>query len=206
MNKRGRFIVIDGLDGAGKSTIAKFLTTKFSENQLLTHHASSADFSKDILSLLVSEEGKMAGPDTQFALAWAAHAYRIKMIIEPALARGVSVLSDRFDSSTYAYNVVAPKAKHLADLFFKTREIFLRDTKPDLYIFLQVDPKEGLRRVKGTGKTVDHFEKMDMDFFIRAEKAYLDFLKRVPHKIVDANRPLAEVQKDILKIMEEIIS
>lgn len=203
MAKQGKFIVLEGLDGAGKTTIAKYLAQQFGD-KILTHHASSANFSKDILSLLVSKESQDAGAPTQFFLAWAAHAYRIKFFIKPSILKGVNVVSDRFDASTYAYQVAGPEAEDLADLFFKTRRKLLKDCKPDLYIFLDIKPGVGLRRLKKHNIVLDYFEKKKINFHEKARSGYLKFLKKFPHRIVDANRSLNEVKTDVQEVVKEL--
>jgi len=133
---------------------------------------------------------------------WAARAEHLKNKIIPALAKGVSVISDRFDSSTFAYQIYGQEAKHLEKLFWQTREVFLRERKPDLYIFLDVKPEVGLKRVAGRKEAKTHFDERALAFHQRVRTGFLGFLKNVPHKIIDANQSMKAVQDDFLNMIK----
>lgn len=195
MARKGKFIVIDGGEGSGKSTLMNFLpeilTTKF----LATREPGGSVFAEEIRKLaLTHPESRSASPETQFGLVWAArHDHLIKKII-PALQSGVSVFSDRFDSSTYAYQIYGQEAPQLEKLFWEVRKVYLRECQPDLYIFLDVDPAEGLRRVAARRKELDHFDRREMSFHRRIREGYLSFLRRVPHIIINTNCGFEEVK------------
>ncbi|TSC67101.1 MAG: dTMP kinase [Parcubacteria group bacterium Gr01-1014_73] len=204
--KRGKFIVVDGGEGSGKTTVLKwFAKTPFGKQFLITHEPGGTEFADKIRKLVLSEEAKEAGAETQFGLMWAARAEHLKKKIIPALAKGVSVISDRFDSSTYAYQIYGQKAKHLEKLFWQTREVFLRDKKPDLYIFLGVEPKIGLERVTDRKETKTHFDERKLEFHKRVCEGFLEFLKHVPHKTIDANQSLKTVKTDFLKCVKMVL-
>lgn len=200
--KRGKFIVIDGGEGAGKTTLIKALAKRFSAKKiLLTHEPGGTEFADKIRGLVLSKEAKEAGAETQFGLMWAARAEHLKHKIIPALAKGITVVSDRFDSSTFAYQIYGQEAKHLEKLFWRTREIFLRECKPDLYIFLDVLPEVGLKRVTGRKEAKTHFDERALAFHQRVRAGFLGFLKNVPHKAIDANRNLEIVQSDFFRVI-----
>lgn len=207
--KRGRFIVIDGCEGAGKTTLIKVLAKEFSAKKvLLTHEPGGTGFADKIRLLVLSKEAKTAGAETQFGLMWAARAEHLKRKIIPALEKGTNVVSDRFDSSTFAYQVYGQEDKHLEKLFWRTREVFLRERKPDVYIFLDVLPEVGLARIaenKKRGELLDHFEKRSLDFHQRVREGYKEFFKTVPHTIIDANRPLEAVQEDTFSVIRKYL-
>lgn len=203
MSKKGKFIVIDGCEGAGKTTILKwFAETALGKKFLITHEPGGTEFADKIRDLVLSREAKKTGAETQFGLMWAARAEHLKRKIIPALAKGVNVISDRFDSSTYAYQIYGQEAKHLERLFGQTREVFLRERKPDFYIFLDVEPEIGLARVTGRKETKTHFDERKLDFHRRVRAGFLGFLKNVPHKIIDANQPIEEVKTDFLNMIK----
>ena len=201
--KRGKFIVIDGGEGSGKTTILKwFAETPVGKKFLITHEPGGTEFADKIRALVLSQEAKEAGAETQFCLMWAARADHLKNKIIPALAKGVSVISDRFDSSTFAYQIYGQEARHLEKLFWRTREVFLRERKPDLYIFLNVEPEVGLKRVAGRKEAKTHFDERALAFHQRVRAGFLGFLKNVPHKIIDANQPLEAVKIDFLNMIK----
>jgi len=198
--------VIDGCEGAGKTAVLKwFAETPFGKKFLITHEPGGTEFADKIRALVLSKEAKEAGAETQFCLMWAARAEHLKKKIIPALAKGVNVISDRFDSSTFAYQIYGQEAKHLEKLFWLTREVFLRERKPDLYIFLDVEPEVGLERVAGRKETKTHFDEQKLDFHKRVHVGFLEFLKHVPHKMIDANQPIESVKADFLKCVKMVL-
>lgn len=202
---KGKFIVLEGGEGAGKSTIARWLSEQFPKEKVLVTRAGGTPLGEQLKKVLVSEEGARMTSEGRFALAWAAHTDHVRQCVEAALSQGVSVLSDRFDSSTFAYQVWGEQAEHLAELFWKTRKAFLKECIPDIYVLLDVDAEEGLKRVQKNGRTTDHFEKRPIEFHKRVREGYLEFFKKVPHVIVGANRPLEEVQEDVMKVVSKFV-
>ena len=198
--------MIDGCEGAGKTAVLKwFAETPFGKKFLITHEPGGTEFADKIRALVLSKEAKEAGAETQFCLMWAARAEHLKKKIIPALAKGVNVISDRFDSSTFAYQIYGQEAKHLEKLFWLTREVFLRERKPDLYIFLDVEPKVGLKRVAKRKEKQTHFEKRPLVFHRRVREGYKEFFKTVPHVVIDATRPLEAVQGEILQYIQRFL-
>src|ERR1044072_1925263 len=111
---RGKFIVIDGNEGAGKTTLLKVAADIYGDNILLTREIGGSPFAEEIRRQMFStENGNQADARTQFNLAWAARADHFKNVIRPALDKGVNVISDRFDSSTWAYQLYAQDARDL---------------------------------------------------------------------------------------------
>ncbi len=200
---KGTFIVLEGGEGAGKTTIAKAVTSAFSPDKLLVTKAGETVFGEELKKMLVSEEGGRVSPEAQFLLAWSAQADHFQRLVTPTLSKGVSVFSDRFDSSIFAYQVTASGATYLSDLFWNVRDEALKGVTPDLYIFLDVPPEAGLARVKKSGRVMDHFEKRSLDFHRTVREGYLEFLKSVPHIVVDATRPLEDVQADVLALIQK---
>lgn len=201
---KGKFIVIEGGEGSGKSTMVKIAKEHF-PNVLITREPGGSPFAEMIRTLILSDEAKDAHGETQFGLFWAARFDHVHNKVKPALEQGIHVLTDRFDSSSYAYQIYGQEAKHLKDLFLKMREVYLREHTPDLYIYFQVDPQEGLRRVAERKGKANHFDTRTIDFHHRIHDGYLDFLSLVPHEIVDANKPMVEVQTDFLKILKNVL-
>ena len=190
-------------EGAGKSTIAAFLKQTLGAKEWLITRAAGSPFGEEIRELLVSDDAKELAIESRFFLWWSAHIDHIFKVVEPALAGGVSVISDRFDASIFAYQVHAENASHLKEIFRETREKICTHVHPNLYIFLDIPPKEGFKRFERTQKKLDYFEKRPLDFHERVREGYKEFFKNVPHAVVDANHPLEEVQEEVLAIIQK---
>ena len=203
---KGKFIALEGGEGAGKTTIAKSVAAAFSPEHLLVTKAGETVFGEELKKILVSEEGEKVSAETQFLLAWSAQTDHFERMVSPTLLKGVSVFSDRFDSSIFAYQVTASGATYLSDLFWNIRDEAFKGATPDVYIFLDVPPQTGLDRVKKSGRVMDHFEKRSLDFHSKVREGYLQFLKSVTHVIVDATRPLDEVQHEVLSVIRKQLS
>ena len=194
-----KLIAVLGGEGSGKSTQLHLLRKKYSEGQLvLTREPGGSVFGEKIRALALSPDAKGASAHTQFGLMWAARHDHMEQLILPALNEGKHVITDRFDCCSYAYQVFAQGGTDLKDLFWQVREVFLKNRKPDLYIFLDVEPEVGLTRVaKRKGSEVpNHFDQQKLDFHQRIRVGYQDFLSRVPHVVIDANRSQEEVTKE----------
>ncbi len=200
---QGKFIVLEGGEGAGKTTIAKAVASAFSSAELLVTKAGETAFGEQLKKILVSEEGGKVSAEAQFLLAFAAQTDHFQRTVFPALSQGVSVFSDRFDSSIFAYQVTASGSNYLSDLFWNVRDESFKGATPDLYIFLDVPPEVGLARVKQSGRVMDHFEKRSLDFHRTVREGYLEFFKSAPHIVVDATRPLETVQKEVFALIQK---
>lgn len=202
--KRGKFIVLEGGEGAGKGAVRKFLETKF-PNAVFTREPGGTPLAEQIRRAMICPEAADASAETQFCLIFASRFEHVRAKIRPALEAGKMVISERFDSSTYAYQIFGQQAQHLKPTFLEFRK-FLRDAVPDLYMYLSVDAEAGVHRVKRNSKKeepVDHFESRGADFHNRVRAGYMEFLRTVPHAIVDASRPLEEVQREVLSIIQK---
>ena len=207
--KKGIFIVLDGGDGAGKSSVAKKLKEIYGDNLLITREPGGSAYAEKIREIILSDDGKDADPETQFLLFWAARRDILTKVIKPALDEGKIVVCDRFDSSTYAYQIYAPKRFELEPLFWYLREAMLLKDKlePDLYILLDVDPETGIERAKGRG-ALNHFDKKSLDFRSRVSEGLKEFiLNKVPNGIsIDANQDFKKVLLDLNKELSERFS
>lgn len=205
--KRGKFIVLEGGEGAGKSSQLKDLAQIYGDKIIITREPGGTPYAEEIRNVILkSEHAGQADDKTHFALFWAARADHLKNKIIPALEQGINVISDRFDSTTFAYQIYGKDARELKDFFWQVRDFYLNDIKPDLYIYLDVSAEEGLRR-KGmqSQDEINHFDKRKLDFHNRAREGFMEFLKRVPSKIVDANSSKREVRDRLVEVLNEII-
>lgn len=143
--KRGKFIVIDGIDGSGKTTQLTMLKKLLGAKVVFAHDPGRTPAGEAIRALVLGKEKlpKLA----VFFLFLASRAALESEVIAPAISKGKTVICDRFDSSTYAYQVVAGKQPHL----WKLQQAFTKDVlmyAPDVYIMLDSDPKQAAKRLK----------------------------------------------------------
>lgn len=205
--KAGKFFVLDGGEGSGKSTQLKKIREHFGERVLVTREPGGSPYAEEIRSLILnSPHAKQAHAKTHFALFWAARADHLKNTILPALAHGQCVVCDRFDSSTYAYQIFAQEAAELKDFFWDMRRFYLGDAVPYRYIFLDVEPRTGLLRKKRQGESeINHFDERDVTFHARMREGLLDFFTQVPHSVIDANAPFDMVTQILITELEKYI-
>lgn len=206
--KKGKFIVIEGGEGSGKSSQIKVLKEKFGDRIVFTREPGGTFFAEKIRELILCNESEKVGPEAIFALFWASRADHMKEIIIPAIKSGKTVISDRFDSSTFAYQVFGEESYHLEELFWVTRKVFLLGFEPDIYIYLNVDPDIGLnRKMNNQPEEINHLEKREVYFHERVREGFNNFLNRedINSEIIDANNDFDIVQNDLCKIINKML-
>ena len=208
---RPKFIVVEGGEGSGKSTLLASLKDVFGDRIFVTREPGGSPYAEIIrTAALKNPLAKTAPAETTFCLMFAARFDNVKNSILPSIENGTPVIADRFDSSSYAYQVCGQSDGSLENIFWDLRKRLA--ILPDLYIFMDVDPREGLRRASLrnqsllSGKQYDHFDDRDVKFHEAVRGGYLKFLEKVPHIIIDANRPLETVKADFLAQLKSILA
>lgn len=204
-NKRGKFIVIDGVGGSGKGTQINLLKEKFGDKIHFTREPGGSDFAEKVRELMMSEYAREADGYSHLSLVWCGRRDHIEKIIKPKTAEGLHIISDRFDSSTWAYQIFGQQQKELEEVFYFIREKFLGNFTPDLYILLDVEVDEGVRRMKARDPNKSHFHDQPKDYYERIREGYRTFAEKFGAKIIDGNRPVEEVHQDILKLVEDML-
>ena len=204
MISQGKFIVVEGLEGAGKTTaiqtIRKYLDSKI-QSLVVTREPGGTRVG-DLVRSLIKEEVKDEILDgrTELLLLYAARVQHVTQIIKPALHQGHWVLSDRFELSTKAYQG-GGRGIDLA-LIDQLSAICLQGFKPDLTFFLDITPEEGLHRVKQRG-LFDRIEKESLAFFDRVYKTYHQMMTEEQNIIrLDASQSCHVVQESIIAHLE----
>ena len=200
---RGRFITIEGGEGAGKSTAQTFLAEKLAArgiSVLQTREPGGTPLAEAIRSNLLSVDEEAPVEMTELLLVFAARAQHLTKVIEPALERGQWVLCDRFTDATYAYQGAGRGLS--AELIGKLEKLVQGDTRPDTVILLDMPPQIGLARAKARG-ALDRFEQEEQAFFERVRQGYLERAAAFPNRyvVVDASQELSEVQNSLEAVM-----
>ena len=207
MSKKGRFIVVEGLEGAGKSTalnaIKRFLTERVPE--LITTREPGGTRVGEAARQLIKETmvDEPLDPRTELLLLYASRVQLIEQIIRPALDRGCWVIGNRFELSTWAYQG-GGRALDLS-VIAQLSSFCLQDFKPDLIIFLDISPQQGLKRALKRGKA-DRIEQESLSFFTKVYNSYHQRIKDMTNVVViDASQPLVVVQNLIQKTLEKYV-
>lgn len=194
----GRFITLEGIEGVGKSTnlefVAQWLRDR-GEGVVITREPGGTPLAERLRNALLESEGQVT-PMAELLLMFAARSSHLRDLVEPALARGDWVLCDRFTDATYAYQ---GGGRQLDQGLIATLERAVQgERRPDLTLLLDAAPEATASRRSLRG-TEDRFEREQTDFFRRVRKTYLERAAAEPQRIqvIDATRPLAEVQHEL---------
>ena len=195
----GKFITIEGGEGAGKSTAIARLEAELAQHEiplLLTREPGGTELGESIRELLLAKERVEMHPDTELLLMFAARAQHLRQKILPALAAGTWVVCDRFTDATYAYQGAGRglDTQRIAIL----EQLVQGEIRPDLVLLLDVPPEIGLKRIEGRGEP-DRFERESLAFFRRVRQAYLSRAEADParYRVIDASASEAEVQAQL---------
>lgn len=202
-----KFIVIEGLEGAGKSTAIATIKQTLVDHQLTDFVATREPGGTPLaeaMRCLVKESHptEELTIQSELLLMYAARSQLVEGVIKPALAEGKWVVGDRHDLSSQAYQ---GGGRQLADVIGPIKQAVLGDFKPDLTIYLDIDPELGLSRARARGE-LDRIEKNELSFFERTRTVYLAHAASDDSIItVDASQELAQVQQDIKHIVSDFI-
>ena len=192
----GKFITLEGMDGAGKSThiphIIALLQAQGHE-VVSTREPGGTHLGERLRELVLHETMHV---ETETLLMFAARKEHIECVIKPALARGAYVLSDRFTDATYAYQ---SGAKGLTASKIEALEQWVQgEFQPDLTLLFDVPVEVSVERLRAT-RSPDKFERENAEFFSRIRLAYLQRASANPNRfrVIDANKPLDEVAKTV---------
>lgn len=199
---RGKFITLEGIDGAGKSTHLEGIRRRLEADGrrvVMTREPGGTLLGEKLRTLLLAEPMHL---ETETLLMFAARREHLDKLILPALEEGAWVVSDRFTDATYAYQG-GGRGLDLARI--ETLERWVQgDVQPDLTLVFDIPTDVALQRLSGTGNAPDRFEQETAQFFERVRSAYLARAGRFPHRIrlIDARPSIPEIQKSV----EEAIS
>jgi dTMP kinase len=203
----GKFLSIEGTEGAGKSTAMQFIRDyliKKNIDAIWTREPGGTDIAEEIRRLVLhSSAAEKTEAETELLLMFAGRAQHLKTKILPALAAGKWVVTDRFVDASYAYQGGGRKVdeKHIRLL----DEWIVGKHYPDLTLLLDISPEQGFERTEKRGTEKDRIEQEKLDFFVRVREAYLERAKQDPAriKVIDASKTLPEVEKQVKDVLDE---
>jgi len=181
----GKFIVIEGLEGAGKSSAVAILTQAIQAaghtvvNTREPGGTAMAEAIRDVVKHDWIDEKVTV--EAELLLMYAARAQLVQNVILPNIEKGYWVLGDRHDMSSQAYQGGGRQIDQ--DMIESLRTITLKNFRPDFTLYMDVEPKEGLKRAKGRGE-LDRIEQEELSFFERTRERYLFLAQQDPNCVV----------------------
>jgi dTMP kinase len=212
---RGLFITVEGIEGAGKSTIIQFLRDYLQQRNVdcvTTREFGGTEVAEAVRELLLDrhyETEKMC-QDTEILLAFAGRAQHLVGLIRPALQQGKWVLCDRFTDSTYAYQSYGRGAT--VERVAVIEQWVQQGLKPDYTILLDVDVAVGMTRLherkRNQGVNLDRIESEGVWFFQRIRDGYLAMAAQEPQRfrVINASQSKEEVLMQLEQIFSEIVN
>jgi len=205
MNIKPKFITLEGVDGAGKSTHINFIKKYFIDknlNYFFTREPGGTVLGEKLREILLHDQMKA---ETESLLMFAARNEHIHEIIKPNLNKGINVISDRFTDATYAYqsggkNVKIEKITILKNWVHK-------DLKPDLTLLFDLPVEISLSRLKKDGN-LDKFESEKEDFHKKIRNSYLALAKNEPKrfKVINSNQNINSIEQEINLILDKLFT
>lgn len=205
--KRGRFISIEGGEGAGKSTsiafIEEFLANKGIE-LVSTREPGGTKLAEKIRALLLDHHDEQVDPYAELLLMFAARRQHVTQVIEPAIAAGKWVLSDRFTDASYAYQGYGRKLS--IDFIDQLAHWVHGETNPDCTILLDLDIEVGMQRARQRN-ALDRIESEQMSFFEAVRQGYISRAKAEPERfrVIDASQDIAGVEQQLKAVLEALV-
>ena len=205
---RGRFVTLEGIEGAGKSTVGEFVRNWLISRGIdacLTREPGGTPLAERVRAIVLEPDREPIPPEAETLLMFAARSIHLASLVRPALARGEWVICDRFTDATRAYQGGARGVS--GALIEQLAAAVQGDLVPDRTLLLDLPVAEGLRRARSRSARADRFEQEREAFFERVRQSYLELARREPARIrlIDASRPLDEVQGAVARTLEELL-
>ena len=194
MTRHGRFITVEGIDGAGKSSHLEFLCERArakAAEALLTREPGGTPVGEALRNLVLHSP---MDARAEALVMFAARSEHVRSVIEPALREGRWVVCDRFSDATYAYQC---GGRTLAPDFVATLERLVHPgLQPDATFLFDIDPAIAYERQRARSRTPDRFEREKADFFVRVREAYLERAREHAARfhVIDASGDIAQVR------------
>jgi dTMP kinase len=206
--KKGLFISVEGIEGAGKSTALESVKESLGNagtQHIQTHEPGGTPFADEIRALLLKPRDEIVVNESELLLMYASRVQHVEKLIKPNLAKGIHVVTDRFNDSTFAYQGGGRQID--IELIRQLDEWCLKGFKPDLTILLDLPVDVGLDRATKRGEK-DRIEVEKVEFFEDVRTAYLALAKDEPKRfaIIDATQPPEQVKLDVLATINTLLN
>ncbi len=204
MSQLGKFITLEGVDGAGKTTHVEFIKKYFinlNRDFILTREPGGTILGEKLRAILLHEE---MTPNTETILMFAARNEHIDQIIRPGLMKGTIVISDRFTDATYAYQ---SGGKGVSDEKIDILKGLVQgDLQPDLTFLFDLPVEVSIRRLNKT-RELDKFEREGKEFHENIRKKYLNLAKLYPERffVLNSENSIEEIQNQIKIRLDELL-
>ena len=205
--KKGFFIRLEGIEGAGKSTMVSFIEdflTKGGHDVVKTREPGGTAIGEQVREILLNKNNDKLTDDTELLLIFAARAQHLSEIILPNLTSNKIVLCDRFIDASYAYQG-AGRGIEQSKINLLENWV-MPDIKPDLTFLLDLDPKIALERTNKRSDA-DRFESEDIHFFEKIRQYYLERAENEPERfrVINSELSLEDVQEQIKNILKDMV-
>ena len=202
----GLFITIEGIECVGKSTNTKFIANYLKKRGIKTHQTREPGgtlLAEKIRNILLFQENENISPLSELFLLFAARDANIQQVVKPALREGRWVICDRFTDASFAYQGYGRELGYESVATFK--EIVHANFDPDITFLL--DAPLNVIRSRRKLNANDRFESESNVFFNKVRNGYLEIADRFPErvKIIDASKPIQEVQAHIVEYLKELV-
>jgi dTMP kinase len=207
MEKSGRLLSVEGIEGSGKTTHIPFIQSflEAAGKEVMTSREPGGTPLGETLRGLLLDPACCIQRDTELLLIFAARAEHLARIIRPALGAGKWVVCDRFTDATYAYQ---GGGRAIPEARIAILEDWVQAAlQPHLTLLLDVPVEVGLARIHQRAGPRDRFEAEETAFFLRVREAYLARARREQHRfrVIDARPPVAEVRTQIAAALQSIL-
>jgi dTMP kinase len=205
----GRFITLEGIEGAGKSTVARIVCEWLAARSIptrLTREPGGTPLAERVRQIVLERGSEQLSPVTETLLMFSARGIHVENLIRPALARGEWVVCDRFTDATRAYQGSGRGVDH--SLIDRLAAAVQSGLQADCTLLLDLPAATGLARARlRSGMAADRFEAETEAFFAKVRAGYLELAKREPHriKIIDASVELPGVEAQVIRVLEGLL-
>jgi dTMP kinase len=205
----GRFITLEGIEGAGKSTVARIVCEWLAARSIptrLTREPGGTALAERVRQIVLERGTEHLSPTTETLLMFSARGIHVENLIRPALARGEWVVCDRFTDATRAYQ---GNGRGVDSLLIESLASAVQgELQPDCTLLLDLPPAIGLGRARQrSGLAADRFEAETEAFFTKVRSGYLELARREPDRIqtIDASVDLAGVEAQVIRVLERLM-